>query len=70
MEHRKGDIHIGADADITIFDPETIIDGPIFQDISLPNKGIDYVIVNGRVALKDNELVDERAGRFISYFEK
>ena len=70
MEHRKGDIHVGADADITIFDPETIIDGPNFQDITLLNKGIDYVIVNGKVALKDNEFVDDRAGRFISYFEK
>ena len=70
MEHRKGDIHVGADADITIFDPETIIDGPTFQDITLPNKGIDYVIVNGEIALKDNEILDDRAGEFISYFEK
>ena len=70
MEHRKGDIHVGADADITIFDPETIMDGPTFQDIDVPNKGIDYVIVNGKVALKDNEFVDDRAGRFIPYSEK
>ena len=69
MEHRKGDIHVGADADLTIFDPETIIDGPTFQDINIPNKGIDYVIVNGRIALKDNEFIDDRAGRFISYSE-
>ena len=70
MEHRKGDIHVGADADITIFDPETIMDGPTFEDINLPNKGIDCVIVNGKVAIKDNEFVCDRAGRFISYFEK
>jgi N-acyl-D-amino-acid deacylase len=70
MEHRKGDIHVGADADITIFDPETIIDGPTFQDITLPNKGIDYVIVNGEIALKDNEIIDDRAGEFIAYQDK
>ena len=70
MEHRKGDIHVGADADITIFDPETIIDGPSFADINLPNKGIDYVIVNGKVAVKDNEFIDDRAGKFIAYADK
>ena len=70
MEHRKGDIQLGADADITIFDPETIIDGPTFQDITLPNKGIDYVIVNGEIALKDNEIIDDRAGEFIAYQDK
>lgn len=70
MEHRKGDIHLGADADITIFDSETIIDGPTFQDITLPNKGIDYVIVNGEIALKDNEIIDDRAGEFIAYQDK
>ena len=61
---------MGADADITIFDPETIIDGPSVQDISLPNKGIDYVIVNGEIALKDNEFIDDRAGEFIAYQDK
>ena len=70
LEDRKGDIHVGADADITIFDPDTIIDGPNFQDLSILNKGIDYVIVDGKIALKDNEFVDDRAGRFISFFEK
>lgn len=70
MEHRKGDIHLGADADITIFDPETIIDGPTFQDLSIPNKGIDYVLVNGRISLKDNDVLDDRAGGFIAYSDK
>ncbi|MBR6472513.1 MAG: amidohydrolase family protein [Firmicutes bacterium] len=70
MEHRKGDIHLGADADLTIFDPDTIMDGPSFQDLDIPNQGIDYVIINGQIALKDNEFVDDRLGRFIPYSEK
>ena len=70
MDHRKGVIKVGADADITIFDPETIIDGPTFTDISLPNKGIDCVLVNGRMALKDNLFVNDRLGRFIAYQDK
>ena len=70
MEHRKGQIKEGADADITIFDPKTIIDGPQFGNIDVPNKGIDYVIVNGTIAVKDNEILTEKAGKYISYFEK
>ena len=70
MEHRKGVIKEGADADLTIFDPETIKDGPTFEDINIPNQGIDYVIVNGIVTLKDNEFLTETSGEFISYFDK
>ena len=53
-----------------IFDPETIIDGPQFGNIDIPNKGIGYVIVNGMVTVKDNEFLTEKSGRFISYMEK
>lgn len=70
LEHRKGVIKENADADITIFDPETIIDGPEFGNIDIPNKGIDYVIVNGQVAVKDNEMIREKAGKFISHADK
>ncbi len=70
LEHRKGIIRIGADADITVFDPETIIDGATFGDISKPPKGIDWVIVAGKLAAREGEIINEKAGRFISYFEK
>ena len=70
LDNRKGVIREGADADITVFDPDTIIDGATFGDIATPPTGIDYVIVGGQIAAKNNEIVTERAGRFISYFEK
>lgn len=70
IDHRKGIIKEGADADITIFDPDTIIDGPEFGNIDVPNRGIDYVIVNGKIAVKDNQILTQQAGKFISYFEK
>ena len=70
IDHRKGIIKEGADADITIFDPDTIIDGPEFGNINVPNRGIDYVIVNGKIAVKDNQMLTQQAGKFISYFEK
>ena len=61
----KGRIQVGCDADITIFDPETISDGATFESLDNPVQGIDAVIVNGILALQDNVIVNGRAGVFI-----
>ena len=59
----KGRIRVGADADITIFDPETIRDRATYTDPILPSQGIEYVLVNGAVVLDGNNLNPEiRAG--------
>lgn len=63
----KGQILIGCDADITIFDPNTIKDGADFSQLNVPPTGIEYVIVNGKIAVEHNNLINDRAGRFISY---
>ncbi len=52
----KGRIRIGADADITIFDPLTVIDQATYVDGSLPPIGIDYVIVNGVPVVMHGEI--------------
>ena len=57
----------GADADLTIFDPKIIIDGANYTDINILPKGISYVIQKGRVAAKDNCVVNEKLGEFISF---
>jgi hypothetical protein len=41
------------------------MDGATFEDLNIKPKGIDYVLVNGKVAMKDNVQVDGRAGMFI-----
>lgn len=66
IEKIKGDIHIGADADIIVFNPNEIDDGPEYTDLDIPNKGIDYVIINGKIALKNNMIVNDRLGIYIS----
>jgi N-acyl-D-aspartate/D-glutamate deacylase len=54
----KGRIRVGADADITVFDPARIIDKATFDDPLQPSEGIHFVFVNGVVVLKDSKLVD------------
>lgn len=55
---RKGRIEIGADADITIFNPDTIIDKATVEKPATPSEGIDYVIVNGVIVKDENGIVE------------
>ena len=56
MMKYKGRIRAGADADITIFDPEQIIDQATYEEPAKYSTGIEYVLVNGTVIVKDGEL--------------
>src|SRR5690349_11063121 len=44
---QKGRLSVGADADITIFDPATVLDRSTYREPSLAPVGIQDVIVNG-----------------------
>jgi len=44
---QKGRLQVGADADITIFDPRTVIDRSTYREPSLPPVGMQHVLVNG-----------------------
>ena len=55
----KGRIQEGKDADIAIFDPETVQDNSTMQDGGLPSTGIPYVLVNGTVVIRDSETGDD-----------
>ena len=65
----KGRIEEGCDADITIFDPETIIDKADFTQLSRP-EGIEWVIINGKPAIANGQTVSEQEGKFISFLEQ
>ena len=55
---RKGRIKPGADADITIFDPATILDNATFQDPYQASSGIIHVIVAGQFVVRDSALLE------------
>ena len=61
----KGRVRVGADADLTVFDPATVIDRATYEDATIPSAGIPYVIVGGQVVVDGGELTGERPGRAI-----
>ncbi len=63
----RGIIAKGAYADIVIFDPETINDRTSYINPYQFPIGIDYVLVNGVIALKENSLTGENRGRILRH---
>lgn len=61
----KGQVKPGLDADLVIFDPDTIADGAEFTDITIPNRGISAVLVAGQTVVEDNVLTGALPGRFL-----
>ena len=62
---KKGDIREGMDADFTIFDPAAIRDKSTFEEASLPPEGIKYVIIGGKTAVKNNEIINSTLGTYV-----
>jgi N-acyl-D-aspartate/D-glutamate deacylase len=54
----KGRIRVGADADITVFDAQRIIDKATFEEPLQYSAGIQFVLVNGVAVLEDGKLVE------------
>ena len=52
----KGRLREGADADITVFDPERIIDRATYRNPSAPSAGVQFVIVNGAVVVENGRI--------------
>ena len=55
---RKGRLQVGCDADLTIFDPETVQDNSTMKNGGLPSTGIPYVVVNGTVVVEDSTVLE------------
>jgi dihydroorotase-like cyclic amidohydrolase len=60
----KGRLQPGRDADVVVFDPETVTDRASYADSTRPSAGIRHVLVNGDFVVRDGDIVPEaRPGR-------
>jgi hypothetical protein len=62
----RGFLAPGMMADVTVFDPKTVIDHATYDDPARPSDGIRYVLVNGVVALRDGKVTGDRGGRVLT----
>lgn len=62
----RGFLAVGMAADVTVFDPNTISDRATYEDPTRLSEGIRYVIVNGRIALRDGQVTGEQSGRVLT----
>lgn len=63
----RGILKIGHKADIVIFDPQTVIDQATYTDPHQYPVGIDYVLVNGKIVIKQGEHTGELAGQVLRH---
>lgn len=63
----RGRLEVGAAADLVVFDPATVRDRATFAEPTLHPEGIRLVLVNGRIAVADEQLTGVRAGRVLRH---
>ena len=56
---RKGRVQVGSDADLTIFDPERIIDRATYEAPDRYSEGIAHVLVGGTFVVRDGALLED-----------
>jgi hypothetical protein len=59
----RGLVRPGMFADITVFNPATVLDRATFEKPHQTSVGIEYVLVNGQVVLRKGQLTSARPGR-------
>jgi N-acyl-D-amino-acid deacylase len=63
--NKRGLIEEGFYADITIFDPNSVIDKATFMDPHQYAVGVNTVIVNGSIVVQDGVHTGARPGRIL-----
>src|SRR5712692_3288080 len=62
----RGYLAPGMTADVTVFDPNTIVDHATYEDPAQLSEGVRYVLVNGIVELRDGHVTGDRGGQVVS----
>ena len=57
MMKNKGRVKVGADADLTVFDPQRVIDKATYEKVAY-SEGMEYVLVGGVPVVSAGKLVD------------
>jgi len=63
----RGRLQVGKVADIVVFDPETVTDNSTYEHGAIPSTGFKAVLVNGKVTVRDDKLLEVFAGLPIRY---
>ena len=59
----RGRLAVGFHADVVVFDPERIRDRATFEHSGVESEGIDFLLVNGVLAVEEGKVTGARAGR-------
>jgi gluconolactonase len=63
----RGLLRVGQYADVTVFDPEKVVDRATYTEPFQYNEGIEYVIVNGQIVLEGDKHTGARPGRALRH---
>jgi len=63
----RGVLRVGAYADLTLFDPDTVEATATYDNPIAAAQGIDTVIVNGQIVWKDSQSTGARPGRVLTH---
>ena len=63
----RGRIQTGMVADIVVFDPETFTDNSTYEKGAVPSTGMEAVIVNGQIVVRDDKLLPVFPGQPIRF---
>jgi hypothetical protein len=62
----RGHLAAGMAADITVFDPQTVIDHATYENPAALSEGIRHVFVNGALAVRDGKVTGVQGGRVLT----
>ena len=61
----RGELQVGAYADVCVFDPDAVLDLADFEHPTRPSRGIDTVLVNGQAVWQGGTSTEARPGRVL-----